>query len=395
MANVYDALRRAEEERKRRSSDPAVSPPVELSSAPSTEPAATEPLSTEPAATEPLSTEPAATEPPSTEPAATEPLSTEPAATEPLSTEPAATAPSAESESPVESSRAQSTESASAVELFPAPSTESASAVELFPAPSTEPASPAPPSVRVPPAQSKSVSLLERLRRRFGREPSLDTPVGVNKRRISMLQPDSQVAEQFRALRGRLDALRKEQPLRTIAVSSPLAGEGKTTAAINLALVTAMSVGRRVLLVDCDMRRPTVHAALGLLPEAGIAEVLSGGVTLEQAIVRVEGMNLDVLAVRGRPNNPSELLGSPRMRDLMEEMTKRYDRVILDTPAALGVPDAKAVAELTDGFVLIVRADVTVQQDLEATLDLLDRRHLLGLVLNGAHLSVGRYGYTS
>ncbi|MBT38924.1 MAG: hypothetical protein CL938_10315 [Deltaproteobacteria bacterium] len=265
----------------------------------------------------------------------------------------------------------------------------------MFPAPSTEPASPAPPSVRVPPAQSKSVSLLERLRRRFGREPSLDTPVGVNKRRISMLQPDSQVAEQFRALRGRLDALRKEQPLRTIAVSSPLAGEGKTTAAINLALVTAMSVGRRVLLVDCDMRRPTVHAALGLLPEAGIAEVLSGGVTLEQAIVRVEGMNLDVLAVRGRPNNPSELLGSPRMRDLMEEMTKRYDRVILDTPAALGVPDAKAVAELTDGFVLIVRADVTVQQDLEATLDLLDRRHLLGLVLNGAHLSVGRYGYTS
>ncbi len=381
MANVYDALRRAEEERKRRSSDPAVSPPVELSSAPSTEPAATEPLSTEPAATEPPSTEPAATEPLSTEPAATEPLSTEPAATEPLSTEPAATAPSAESESPVESSRAQSTESASAVELFPAPS--------------TEPASPAPPSVRVPPAQSKSVSLLERLRRRFGREPSLDTPVGVNKRRISMLQPDSQVAEQFRALRGRLDALRKEQPLRTIAVSSPLAGEGKTTAAINLALVTAMSVGRRVLLVDCDMRRPTVHAALGLLPEAGIAEVLSGGVTLEQAIVRVEGMNLDVLAVRGRPNNPSELLGSPRMRDLMEEMTKRYDRVILDTPAALGVPDAKAVAELTDGFVLIVRADVTVQQDLEATLDLLDRRHLLGLVLNGAHLSVGRYGYTS
>jgi len=217
----------------------------------------------------------------------------------------------------------------------------------------------------------------------------------INKRRISMLQPDSYVAEQFRALRGRIDALAMQRPIRTLMVSSPLASEGKTTAAINLAAVTSMSVGRRVLLVDCDMRKPRVHQSLGLRPEAGLAEVLTEEVSLEQAIMKVEGMNLEVLAVRGRPSNPSELLSSPKMRELVEELASRYDRVILDTPAALGVPDAKAVAELCDGIVVVVRADLTAQQDVEAALEILDRRRLLGLVLNGAEVERGRYGYTN
>ncbi len=210
-----------------------------------------------------------------------------------------------------------------------------------------------------------------------------------------MLQPDSYVAEQFRALRGRIDALASQRPIRSICIASPLAREGKTTAAINLAIVTAMSVGRRVLLIDCDMRRPKVHQTLGLRPEAGLAEVLTQQVSLEQAVLKVEGMNLEVLAVRGRPANPSELLGSPAMRDLVEHVIAHYDRVIFDTPAALGVPDTKAVAELCDGVVVVVRADFTSQQDLEAAIDLLDRRRLLGLILNGATVDRGRYGYSS
>ncbi len=230
--------------------------------------------------------------------------------------------------------------------------------------------------------------LVPRLRRRR------ETAGEINKRRIAMLQPDSYVAEQFRTLRGRIDAISAQRPIKALAVSSPLAGEGKTTAAINLAAVTSMSLGRRVLLVDCDMRKPKVHQALGLRPEAGLAEVLNEDVPLDQAILKVEGMNLEVLAVRGRPGNPSELLGSAKMRELVEEVSRRYDRVILDTPAALGVPDAKAVAELCDGIVMVVRADVTPQQDLEAALELLDRENLLGLVLNGAQVDLGRYGYT-
>lgn len=251
---------------------------------------------------------------------------------------------------------------------------------------------PTPPAPQAPTAAPSKASLRDRLRLRGG---GRDTSAEVNKRRISVLQPDSYVAEQFRALRGRIDALASQRPIRTLCVSSPLAGEGKTTASINLATVTAMSVGRRVLLIDCDMRRPKVHQSLGLRPEAGLAEVLTHEVSLEQAVIKVEGMNLDVLAVRGRPANPSELLGSPAMRELVEEATARYDRVILDTPAALGVPDTKAVAEICDGVIVVVRADYTSQQDVEAALDILDRRRLLGLVLNGAAVERGRYGYSS
>jgi len=83
------------------------------------------------------------------------------------------------------------------------------------------------------------------------------------------------------------------------------------------------------------------------------------------------------------------------MHALVEDVTSRYDRVIFDTPAALGVPDTKAVAELCDGVVVVVRADYTSQQDVEAALDILDRRRLLGLVLNGAAVDRGRYGYSS
>ncbi len=235
--------------------------------------------------------------------------------------------------------------------------------------------------------------LLKRLAERRRMKRVKASAGDVNKRRIALLQPDSYVAEQYRALRGRIDAIAAQRPIRTLAVTSALPGEGKTTASINLAIVTAMSLGRRVLLIDCDLRRPKVHESLGLRPDAGLAEVLSDKVNLDDAIVKVEGVNLEVLAVKARPLNPSELLGSPRMREVVEEVARRYDRVILDTPAVLGLPDAKIISELSDGLVMVVRADMTSSQDVQSTLEILDRRRLLGLVLNGAQVNQGRYGY--
>ncbi len=234
------------------------------------------------------------------------------------------------------------------------------------------------------------------LRRLWPKRGVVEDASDFNKRRISLLQPESYVADQFRALRGRIDAMETpERRIRTIAVTSAMPGEGKTTAAINLALVTALSVGRKVLLVDCDLRRPRVHTALGVRPKAGLAEVLSGEVTFEEAVMRAEGAELDVLAVRDRPVNPSELLGSPSMRDLIAAVAKRYDRVILDTPAALGLPDAKAVGDQCDGLIMVVRADKTQQEDVQSVLEILGRSRMLGLVLNGATADQTRYGYQS
>jgi len=225
--------------------------------------------------------------------------------------------------------------------------------------------------------------------------PAPDGATELNKRRISLLQPESYVAEQFRALRGRIDAIASQHPIKTIAITSASPGEGKTTCAINLAIVTSMSLGRRVLLIDCDLRRPKVHPVLGMRPTTGLAEVLAGASSLDEAIVSAQGIALDVLPVCGRPANPSELLGSPEMRQLIDEVSERYDRVIVDTPAALGLPDAKAVSDLSDGTVMVVRADKTARSDLEAVLEILGRQRVLGLLINGVDADQGRYGYAS
>lgn len=225
--------------------------------------------------------------------------------------------------------------------------------------------------------------------------PGPDGSAELNKRRIALLQPESYIAEQFRALRGRIDAIASQHPITTIAITSASPGEGKTTCAINLAIVTSMSLGRRVLLIDCDLRRPKVHPVLGLRPETGLAEVLAGASSIDEAIVSADGLALDVLPVCGRPANPSELLGSPEMSQLIDELSGRYDRVIVDTPAALGLPDAKAVSDLCDGTVMVVRADITARSDLEAVLEILGRQRMLGLLINGVDADQGRYGYAS
>jgi capsular exopolysaccharide synthesis family protein len=242
------------------------------------------------------------------------------------------------------------------------------------------------------PTPARRAGLLSRLFRRQ-RDGSVEAPNEANKRRIALLQPESYVAEQYRSLRGRIDALAAQRPLKTLAVTSANAGEGKSTCSVNLASVTAMSVGRSVLLVDCDLRRPKIHWTLGLQPHAGLAEVLMNQASLDEAIMKLDGVNLDVLPVRSIPTNPSELLASPEMRKLIEEVASRYDRVILDTPACLGLPDAKSVSEFCDGLVMVVRADVTPEEEIKAALDILDRRKVVGLVLNGSEATREQYGY--
>jgi capsular exopolysaccharide synthesis family protein len=163
--------------------------------------------------------------------------------------------------------------------------------------------------------------------------------------------------------------------------------------AVNFALVNAMSVGRRVLLIDCDLRNPKVHTSLGLQPEAGLAEVLLDRANLADAVMKVEGVNLEVLPVRGQPANPSELLASPRMRALIEEVAETYDRVIIDTPPVLALPDAKSVSEYADAILLVVQAGSTASADVSAALEVLDRRRVLGVVLNGVEDASDHYGY--
>jgi Mrp family chromosome partitioning ATPase len=139
------------------------------------------------------------------------------------------------------------------------------------------------------------------------------------------------------------------------------------------------------------LREPTIAQTLGLRIDAGLTEVLVDGAPLEQAIQRPAGSSLDVLAVRGLPQNPSELLGSEAFRRLLEQLVSRYERVILDLPPTLGLPDAKTVSGLCDGTVFVVRADTTSQPDIEAALEVLGRDRLLGVVMNAAEAPTDQY----
>lgn len=236
-------------------------------------------------------------------------------------------------------------------------------------------------------------SLLKRVRGLFPGKPVDDGAGEVNKRRIALLQPDSYVAEQFRTLRARIDSIAAERPIRTIAIASAAPGDGKSTAAINMAIVASMQIDSNVCLVDCDMRKPKIHRSLLIQPEAGLAEVLTGEATLDEALTPVPDLDLEVLGVRGVPKNPSELLATNRMREVLQDLGERFDRVIVDTPAALQMPDAKIVSGMCDGILLVVRADTTTQDQVEAALEFLDRRKVLGLVLNGVRAPQGRYSY--
>ena len=121
--------------------------------------------------------------------------------------------------------------------------------------------------------------------------------------------------------------------------------------------------------------------------------MLTDQASLDDAIIKVDGINLEVLPVRALPPNPSELLASPKMRQVIEELARNYDTVVLDTPSTLGIPDAKSVSELSDGLLFVVRADKTPEEEVEAALDVLDRRRILGLVLNDARIPSDN-GYT-
>jgi capsular exopolysaccharide synthesis family protein len=244
----------------------------------------------------------------------------------------------------------------------------------------------------LPSADAAPVPPAPRARLREGAStPVADGGDAHNKRRIVLLQPESAVAEQFRSLRARIDALAEVRPLRTIAVTSALPEEGKTMAAISLAAVSAMQLARKVLLVECDLRQPTIAATLGLRLDAGLAEVLADGAPLERAIQRAPGTSLDVLAVRGVPTNPSELLASEAFRRTLEQLAARYDLVILDLPPTLGLPDAKTASGLCDGTVFVVRADTTLEQDVRSALEVLGRERLLGVVMNGADTLTSTY----
>jgi capsular exopolysaccharide synthesis family protein len=203
---------------------------------------------------------------------------------------------------------------------------------------------------------------------------------------------DSPISEQYRSLRARIQSIRRSQPIRTLAITSALPGEGKTTTAMNLAASFGLDPERVTCLVDADMRTPSLHRVLPDPPLAGLAELLEGDAKLEEALVQIPDTRLWVLPVRALPAQPSELLASTRMAELFEELETRFEIVLVDSPPVLGLPDATTLMDVCDAGILVVRAGRASQSDLEATLERIDRSKLLGTVFNGSDEKPEAYG---
>ena len=199
---------------------------------------------------------------------------------------------------------------------------------------------------------------------------------------VAALAPTSLAAEQYRSLRTRLKRVESGRALRTIAVTSPNKGDGKSLTAANLALTMAQEFQQRVLLIDCDLRRPSVHHLFGLSDGPGLGDVLMSAAELDHALVALPEYHLTVLPAGLPPSRPAELLGSAAMRRLLDTLRSRFDRILIDVPPVAPLADLHILAPMVDGLLMIVRAGVTPKPAIERALAGLDASKVLGLVLN-------------
>jgi capsular exopolysaccharide synthesis family protein len=212
---------------------------------------------------------------------------------------------------------------------------------------------------------------------------------------VTQVRPQSQMAESYRALRTSLLLSSLGAPPKVIMVTSARPQEGKTTTAINSAIVLAQK-GVRVLLVDADLRRPSVHKTLGMGPRSGLSNVLTGSATLEQAITVSPILpNLFVLPAGSPPPNPAELLASPNMKDVLTALREQFDHVVIDTPPTLSVTDAVVLSPRVDAIILVIRSGQTTKQALRRARDILMQvnAHVTGVLLNAVDLNSPDYYY--
>jgi capsular exopolysaccharide synthesis family protein len=205
-------------------------------------------------------------------------------------------------------------------------------------------------------------------------------------------RPRLAVSETYRALRTAL-LLSSAQRLASVAVTSASAGEGKTSTAANLATVMAQQ-GWRVLIIDGDMRKPRLHAVFEVSNRFGLVNILAEGTAVDEVVAATQVPNVWVIPSGPIPPNPSELLGSNRMKELLRRAEEKFDFVIVDTPPAMVVTDATVVGTLVHGVVLCLRAGRVTRDDARACRDRLVRAEVkvLGVVLNGRRLTDAGFG---
>jgi capsular exopolysaccharide synthesis family protein len=216
--------------------------------------------------------------------------------------------------------------------------------------------------------------------------PSLDVSVPPDSRLVFFTDPDSLPAEKFRFLGVRLRQIQQNRPLKKVLVTSSIPEEGKSLVSANLAGVLARR-GQRVLLIEGDLRRPTLAPQFGLGRLAGLGEWLQGNRDSLSNIYRLADFNFWMMPAGNPPSNPLELMQSRHLSRLMQQIGDLFDWVIVDSPPLLPLADTTVWTRVTDGTLLVARVGKTGKAQLERALGLVKKSDLLGVVLNGSEES--------
>jgi capsular exopolysaccharide synthesis family protein len=209
------------------------------------------------------------------------------------------------------------------------------------------------------------------------------TPLSSDPRPVAIRQPNGSAAESFRHVRSGLRFASASHETRSLAITSSVPAEGKTWLAANLAFVIA-ETGKRVLLVDADLRKPRVADAYGLVGSVGLTTVLIDAIPLQSAVQPWPRSTLEILPSGAVPPNPAELLASERMKELIQEVARDYDLVVIDTAPVQVVADATMIAQQVDSILIVADTTRVRRAQLVATIEALERTdaHIAGVVLN-------------
>jgi capsular exopolysaccharide synthesis family protein len=203
-------------------------------------------------------------------------------------------------------------------------------------------------------------------------------------RLVSAGSNDSPAAEAFRLLSVRLRQLRRERPLKKVLVTSTIPQEGKSVVAANLTCSLASGAHQKVVLLEGDVRRPSLAKVFGLRAHPGLCEWLQGERKLADSLYRLEGAGVWLLPAGSSPVNPLELLESAKLPELMEQLTAMFDWVIIDSPPVMPIADTSVWSRLADGILMVTRQGVTEKRHLQRGLEALDQKKLIGALLNSS-----------
>jgi capsular exopolysaccharide synthesis family protein len=211
---------------------------------------------------------------------------------------------------------------------------------------------------------------------------------------VTAIDPKSPISEQYRTIRTNIQYSSIDEEIRAIMVTSSGPGEGKSTTASNLA-VTFAQLGKKVLLVDADLRKPTVHHTFAVNNLFGFTTVLTKQKTLEKTVLKTEEQDLYILTSGPIPPNPAELLSSKSMEQFIEEAKIQFEYIIFDTPPLLAVTDPQILANKCDGSIFVVYSERTEIDQAKKAKELLENAQskLLGVVLNHKEVQNGDYYY--